>query len=193
MSTLLDIVGATFFFGILILTIARVQSNLNVAVYQNSFSVITQRNATDLARQIEFDFTKIGYRVAANKILAADTNRIEFRSDLGDNGIINTVRYSTGAIGEAAMTINPVDFPLKRGEGDDEIVQQWGLRRLRFWYYDYNHSEISTPITHVDSLKKIHAINVAFTVEGREPFKGGDTTYYAVSWQKLIYPRNLSY
>jgi len=192
MSTLIDIIGALVLFGIMIITIARVQSSLNEAVYQNSFSVVTQRNATELARQVEFDFAKIGYRVATNRILAADTHLIRFRSDLMNSGTIDTVEYTTGTVAEGDVTANPYDFPLKRRSRAGEIVQQRSLRRFVLQYYDFNHSRIATPITHVDSLGKIYAINVAFTVEGREKSRATDTTYYAVSWQKLIYPRNLS-
>lgn len=192
MSTMLDIVGALVLFGVLIVTIARVQSNLNQASFQNSFSVITQRNATELARQIEYDFTKIGFKIPVQRILHADTNQIRFRSDLLNNGTIDTIKYSTGVVSEAAITANPFDFPLKRRNRNGEVTQQRSLRRFFLRYYDFNHSRISTPITDIDSLAKIYAINVFFTVEGREAARGGDTTYYAVSWQKLIYPRNLS-
>jgi len=192
MSTMLDIVGALLLFGILIVTIARVQSNLNEASFQNSFSVITQGNATELARQVEYDFTKIGFRVPVKRILHADTNLIEFRSDLLNNGIIDTIKYSTGTVSEATITANPFDFPLKRRSRTGVLTQQRSLRRFHLRYFDFNHSRIGTPITHIDSLAKIYAINVFFTVEGRETARGGDTTYYAVFWQKLIYPRNLS-
>lgn len=192
-STLLDIIGSFFLFGIMMLTVARVQSNLNEAVYENSFSIITQRNATDLARQIEFDFTKIGYKAGTVKVLSADTNGIRFRSDIRDNSVMDTVQYTVGTKSEASETLNPNDFPLKRKDRLGEIKQLYGLSQLRFRFYDNKNSQITTPITHVDSLKKIYSIDVAFTVEGREPGAAGDTTYYAVSWRKLIYPRNLSY
>lgn len=192
-STLLDIIGSFFLFGIMMLTVARVQSNLNEAVYENSFSIITQRNATDLARQIEFDFTKIGYKAGTVKVLSADTNKIRFRSVILDNGVMDTVQYTLGTVSEASATLNPNDFPLKRRDRLGEIVQLYGLTELRFRFYDNKNSQITTPITHIDSLKKIYSIDVAFTVEGREPGAAGDTTYYAVSWRKLIYPRNLSY
>jgi hypothetical protein len=194
MSTMLDIVGSVVIFGILALTIARVQVNIQNAVYENSASLIAQSNATQLAKQLEYDLTKIGYRVPSGqqKILFADTAEIRFKADLQNNGTIHTVRYRTGTINEATETINPFDFPLKRTDNFGEIVQLWGLVRFRFWYYDSLHNMISTPVTHNDSLKKIYAINTLFVVEAREPGSiTVDTTYYSITWEKLTYPRNL--
>ena len=50
-------------FGLLSLTVTRIQINMNASLAQNTLTVITQRNGVDLARQIEHDITKIGYRV----------------------------------------------------------------------------------------------------------------------------------
>lgn len=194
MATMLDIVGSVVIFGILALTIARVQVNIQNAVYENSASLIAQSNATQLARQLDYDFSKIGYRVPAGqkKILYADTAEIRFKADLENNGVIQTVRYRTGTVSDAAETINPADFPLKRSDNAGEIIQQWGLVRFRLWYYDSLHNMISTPITHDDSLKKIYSINTLFVVEAREPGSiTVDTTYYSITWEKLTYPRNL--
>ncbi len=194
MATMLDMVGSVVIFGILAVTIARVQVNIQNAMYENSASLIAQSNATQLARQMEFDLTKIGYGVPSGqqKILDADTAEIRFKADLQNNKTVHTVRYRTGTVSEATETINPTDFPLKRNDNSGEIVQQWGLVRFRFWYYDSLHNLITTPVTHADSLKKIYSINTLFVIEAREPGSiTVDTTYYSITWEKLTYPRNL--
>ncbi len=73
MSSIIDMITATVIFGVLALTVARVQSNINVSSYQNQYNVIVQTNAVELARQIEWDFTKIGHRVSGQKIVLADS------------------------------------------------------------------------------------------------------------------------
>ena len=78
MSSMLDMVGSAIIFGVLILTVARVQGNLNSTMYQNTFNLNTQTEAVLLARQIEYDLTKAGYRVTGAKILIADSTRIAF-------------------------------------------------------------------------------------------------------------------
>ena len=82
MSSIIDMLTAAVIFGVLTLTIARVQSNINVSSYQNQYNVIVQTNAVELARQIEWDFTKIGHRAAGQKILFADSTHIQFVSNL---------------------------------------------------------------------------------------------------------------
>ena len=194
MATMLDMVGSIVIFGILAVTIARVQVNIQNAMYENSASLIAQSNATQLARQLEFDLTKIGYGVPSGqqKILNADTAEISFKADLQNNKTLHTVRYTTGTVSEATATINPTDFPLKRNDNSGEIVQQWGLVRFRFWYYDSIHTMITTPVTTASELARIYSINTLFVVEAREPGSiTVDTTYYSITWEKLTYPRNL--
>ncbi len=92
MSSLIDLVTSAVIFGVLTLTIARVQSNINATVYENQFSYVTQTNSVELARQIEWDFAKIGHHVmTGSKILSADSTEIQFRADLTNTGAINIV------------------------------------------------------------------------------------------------------
>jgi hypothetical protein len=193
MSSMLDIVGSVVLFGILLVTIGRVQVNLNSTVYENAFSNQVQTNTVEFARQIEFDFTKIGYGVSTgNKLSYADTATIAFRSDLKNTGIVDSIRYWTGDPTQAASTMNPLDFPIFRRDSDGILTQVWGTTRFHLQYYDSLHTRISVPITHPDSLRKVRSIEVTFSIEGREPGSAVDTIYYAVAWQKLIYPRNLN-
>lgn len=193
MAAMLDIVGSIVIFGILAVTIARVQVNINNAIYENSASLIAQSNATNLAKQIEFDLTKIGYGVPpGQKILYGDTAEIRFKSDLEGNGVIHTVRYRTGTTVEADETVNPSDFPIKRSDNYGEITQLWGTVRFRFWYYDSLHNMIPTPVSSASELARVYSINTLFVVEAREPGSiTVDTTYYSITWEKLTYPRNL--
>ncbi len=193
MSNMLDIVGSVVLFGILILTIGRVQTNLNTAMYENSFTQITQRNAVALARQLEFDFAKIGYHVAtpSERIKAADSTYIKFKSDLANVNAVDEIEYWIGDSTDAPTTLNPFDFPIYRKDKEGTIEQLWGAVNLRFQYYNMNYQQLPTPVV-ADSLTKIYAIRLQFIIEGREPAGSAiDTTYYSITWQKLIYPRNM--
>lgn len=191
MATMLDLVGSVMLFGILILTIGRVQTNLNTAMYENTFTLITQRNAVELARQIEFDIPKIGYHATTEKIKSADSTKIKFRGDVQNNNIVDEIEYRIGTVADASGTPNPIDFPLYRKDRFGEITQLWGMTHFKLEYFNMAYQKLATPVVS-DSLPKIYAIRITFIIEGREPAGSAiDTTYYSITWQKLIYPRNM--
>ena len=191
-SALVDMITSTVIFGVLALTVARIQSNINVTMYENQYNVITQTNSVEFARQIEWDFAKIGYHVTGQKILTADSTEIRFQADLDNNGIINTVRYLAGTTNQCNQTLNASDFPLFRTQDGATVKQNWGLTRFRINYFDDQDQRIPTPITGVSNLAKIRSINVAFQLESPEPVVTlQDTVWAMVTWEKTIIPRNL--
>lgn len=193
MSTMLDMVGAAIIFGILLLTVARMQGNLNSTMYQNTFNLNTQTAAVNLARQIEHDFTKIGYRVTGQKITSADTNAITFNGALLYGGTVQTVTYSVGTADTSS--INPRDYYLQRQDAAGLIKQRVGLISFDLSYFDTSGNKMTTPISGIPAFAAIRAINVKFRLESWEPVTTLTDTipnYFAVSWEKLIYPRNLS-
>ncbi len=192
MSSIIDMITATVIFGVLALTVARVQSNINVSSYQNQYNVIVQTNAVELARQIEWDFTKIGHRVSGQKIVLADSTEIRFVANLDNTTATNTVRYLVGGVDLCPSTSNARDFPLFRTQDGTSVKQSWGLTSFRISYFDDANVRIPTPITSVSDLARIHSINVTFQIESPEPVVSlQDTTWAAASWQKTIVPRNL--
>ncbi len=192
MSNMLDIVGSVVLFGMLMLTIGRVQTNLNTAMYANSFTQITQHNAVALARQLEFDVTKVGYKAPTQKIMIADSTHLKFRADFLNSGTVSEIEYWVGDTADARVTPNPLDFPLYRKDSNGTIEQLWGMTHFNIRYYNMNYQKLATPVA-ADSLSRIYAIWLTFIIEGREPAGSAiDTTYYSITWQKLIYPRNMS-
>lgn len=192
MSTMLDMVGSAIIFGVLLLTVARMQGNVNSTMYQNTFNLNTQTAAVNLARQIEHDFTKMGYRVTGPKITSADTNAVTFNGALLYGGTVQTVTYSVGAADTAS--INPRDYYLQRQAAAGLIKQRFGLISFNLSYFDTSGNKMNTPVSGAAAFAAIRSINVKFRLESWEPIRTlNDTTpyYYAVSWEKLIYPRNL--
>jgi hypothetical protein len=189
---LIDLVTSAVIFGILTLTIARVQSNINATVYENQFSYVTQTNSVELARQIEWDFAKVGHHVTGSKILSADSTEIQFRADLTNTGAINIVRYTVGDTSGSLQTMNKRDYPLFREQDGTMVQQNWGLTYFKIRYYDADNQRMSTPITGSSDLARIHSINIAFLLESSEPvITANDTTWAGVAWEKSIVPRNL--
>lgn len=192
MSSVIDMITAAVIFGVLALTVARVQSNINSSSYQNQHNVVVQTNAVELARQIEWDFAKIGHRVSGQKILMADSTEIRFVADLDNASSVNAVRYFVGDAGQCLTTSNTRDVPLFRIQDGKTVKQSWGLTSLRISYYDDLNAKIPTPVTNASDLLRIHSINIAFQLESPEPVVSfGDTLWAAASWEKTIVPRNL--
>ena len=192
MSSMLDMVGSAIIFGVLILTVARVQGNLNSTMYQNTFNLNTQTEAVLLARQIEYDLTKAGYRVTGAKILIADSTRIAFKGALTYGGTVDSIAYYPGS--EDTTTTNPHDFRFVRyAASKGGLSQRLGMTYFSISYYDSLNNLMPTPVTGADRFA-IRGIHVKFRVESLEPVTDAstrDSSYYAVYWEKLIYPRNL--
>lgn len=199
MSVMMDYILSAIVFGVLALTMARIQTNMNASLYSNTYSLIVQEKAVQLAEQIEHDFLKIGYKVVVDsQVTYADHNKIIFKSDLNRTGTSLTVEYLKGDSTQMSSTPNVHDFPLGRYEGplsNPAIIpqQNWGLTSFKIAYYDTLMVEkTSTPLSLADR-KAINAIRVSFVIQSPEPVLSGyDTTWPAVTWEKLIYPRNLN-
>lgn len=194
MGAMLDYIASVMIFGVLILTVGRIQTNINTTMYQNTFSVTVQGNAVGLARQIEYDFLKMGYHVEGQRIFVAAAWGIRYRAGRSA-GAYDTVMftYARGATSQSIETINPRDFPLFRTEDGTTIRQNWGLTEFEITYFDSTDAALSVPRFSHDSTDAIKVIDVRFTIESAEPVIGpyGDTTWNSVTWQKRMYPRNL--
>ena len=185
-------ITSTVIFGVLALTVARVQANINVTMFENQHNYVTQTNSVEFARQIEWDFAKIGHHVTGQKITAADSTEIRFLADLDNKNVLNTVRYHLGNTSQCSMTLNTHDFPLYRVQDGHTVVQNWGLTDFRIAYFDESEQRIPTPIIGATNLAKIHSVKVAFKLESAEPVVGvQDTAWAMVTWEKSIIPRNL--
>lgn len=193
-STVLDLLGSAVIFGVLMLTVGRVQVNLNSTMYYNTYTYMTQNYALELSKMIEFDFTKIGYRVPSGTAVidTADTNKIRFRYRYPrTGGSVRVIRYQ---FGEAdASSENPDDRILYRTEDGATVAHKIGLTEFRLTYYDSTYRKLTTPITTQQRIDSIYAIGVYYRVESFSPIIMPDgAQYISVIWEKLIHPRNLS-
>lgn len=193
MSAMLDYIASAIIFGVLVLAVARVQTNINATLYQNTFTVIAQSNTVELARQIEHDFLKIGHHVRGQRIFYASDRRLDFRADMTNTMDTVLYRYQAGTPSQAAETSNPNDFPLFRVENGVSLRQNFGLVFLQMSYLDSNNVTINIPTAVADTLQKIRAIELRMIVASPEFVIGplGDTAYSVIVWQKLMYPRNM--
>lgn len=189
-SAMMDFVGSMMVFAMLILTINRVQINLNSTMYYNTYNYMTQNYALQLSKTIEFDFHKAGYRVAGpNKVDTAGANRIRLYYYLLNSSTLRTITYWLGA--RDATSENPRDSILYRTENGVTVPYAIGVTEFRLKYFKGNNTELTAPVTGTNR-DSIRAIQVYFRVESLAPIIMPDATQYiSVFWEKLIYPRNL--
>jgi hypothetical protein len=193
MNVMLDYITSTIIFGILTITIARVQQNINATLFLNTQSIIAQANTSQFAREIEWDFLKIGHRTVGQKIFYADSVKLVFKGDLSNTMTQDSVVYSIGDTSQATATFNPRDFPIYRTLNGVPIKKLYGIVAFKLSYIDSAYKPITVPINTPSRCALIRGINVFFRVEYAEPtYTAFDTTWAATSWQKLIFPRNLN-
>ncbi|RPI04703.1 MAG: hypothetical protein EHM64_09100 [Ignavibacteriae bacterium] len=191
MSTFLDIIMSAFIFGVLTLSLGRVQVNMNNTKAQNQFSYTVQTNAVELARLVEHDIVKIGYHVTGPKITAADSSSIAFNAALDNTGASTPIQYSVGAPSGLTETSNPRDFVLLRTVNGNTTSINFGLIQFNLKYFDAQNAIIPTPIIGSAQLDKIRGIRIRFSIQSSESVPV-DTVWESVSWEKTILPRNLS-
>lgn len=192
MSSMLDMVGAAILFGVLILAVGQVQGNLNSTLAQNTFNLNTQSEAVYVARLIEYEISKAGYGVTGSKISVADSRSIAFKGAMTYGGPVDSVAYYTEP--SDSTTTNPNDFRFVRyAKSSGALSQRLVMTQFDISYFDSTHTRMTTPVTGAD-LNAIRGINVRFRVESPEPVTDASTglsNYNAVTWEKLILPRNL--
>lgn len=198
MGAMFDYAFSTIVFGVLVFTVARIQINVNSTLYQNTQTIICQDNAVELARQLEYDFLKIGHKVSGQKLFYADTNRIDFTTHLLNNNTLFTISYTTGTTSASSWSRNPSDFPIIRTSTDAvggtfTAPRQYGVVEFKLSYYDSINGLLSTPRTTAAQLASVRAIRIKFRFESFEPvITATDTVWAGVTWEKLIFPRNLN-
>lgn len=184
MGVLFDIVGSVIFAGLLVLAINNGVADLNEATYDQTFALNTQTNIVALARIIEYDFVKIGYRVPHPKVLSADSQSIKFQADLYKDGTVRTVFYSLRTPNGTPISEvpNPQEIVLFREvTGEPAFGISTGLAKFQLTYFDSAGKQTI-------SAGNIKSIQVRVDLRSIEPVDKG---YPAVFWEKLIYPRNL--
>lgn len=189
MSTMWDLMISAVIGGSLMLSIFALNANLMQVGHETTRDSYAQTELLGFTQLIEYDFNKIGYRATAPKVTKGDSTEIIYKSDDGNNHIINTIRYTVGTVSEASTTPNPRDFPLyKYIQGAQSLKNYYGLTSFRFDYYDSTGRSITMPITTTSELNRIKLIKVRAVIQSFFPV---DTTYASCYWERTFVPKNL--
>lgn len=174
---------------------------LNIRMGQHSSELtlhsMSQINMESVYDVIENDFKKIGYDsiAIADPILLADSNRIEFRSNLYDEtmGTWRTITWEMTDV-VPANTQNTDHRILRRNVDGDETEITLGVTRFRLNYYtETSLTPMSFPIAG-SALGDISRIEVIVETQPREglPRQGGGTYFPTSTWRKVLVPANIN-
>ncbi len=192
-STMMDMIGSFVVGGMLFLMALRLNAS---AVEESSVyngNLILQENMTTTVNLIETDFRKIGYcrnwRLIPDPSLSiriADSNRLRFWTDLGDNGTLDSLTYYLGPTSELNDTPNPRDRFLYRQEGANPPQRMsLGITQFQLRYRDAEDSVIAFP---VPDPRAINSLELSIAIESSAPLTQqymNDTSQYQVFWRQI--------
>ena len=202
-TVLLDILGALFIAGILLLSMQQISNNtiVNLGYYTQDY--IMQRNLLQLVSQVERDFKRIGYTTnsaliqsTADAITQATDTCITIVGDFDDSGTVQSVQYYTGPVGELGGTYNPKDRILYRKVGNGTPLKlNYNVVYFDFNYYDSFNNVIATPIP-TAATGSIASIMISIQLASWDSYKtstdydkrnvGHDTTKYSeIYWRQI--------
>jgi hypothetical protein len=202
-SVILDILGAIFIGGMLLLSLQQINANTitNLGYFNEDY--IMQKNLLDLVYQLERDFKRIGYTTnseliqsTADAITQANDTSITIVGDYVDDGTVQAVKYYVGPVSELLSTPNPRDRILYRKVGSATPLKiNFNVTYFHFDYYDSFDAAISSPVP-TASTGSIATIMISIRMESPESYKtstdydkrylGSDTAKYSeIYWRQV--------
>jgi hypothetical protein len=166
MTAILDVVMSLFLGGMLLLNILDAQDIVaeDSSMYQGD--VLVQEMLITQVQALEGEFRNMGYGVPPGQqtIVAAGDSSISFRTDIGRNGIIDTLTFWLGPTSELSATQNEMDRYIHR-EVDAEppsspaVVTYFHLR-----YLTATGDTLPAPVTGPD-LGRIKEVEISMEVQ----------------------------
>jgi hypothetical protein len=200
MNAMYDVVCSVVIGGIVLVMLVGFNSNIVESASVQTIKVMAQTNLTAVTSILEYEMSKMGYRVLAGKdssIMYADSNKIKFTGDFLDQGTMDTVIYSFNPNG-ASGQLNPKTRILTRtyipqGKLGSSSTINLGLVGFRFSYFNKGDTVLTTnPVTRPAQIK---SIKVAVNIESTVPYKETTMKYLklnpGVYWERIIKPKNL--
>jgi hypothetical protein len=194
--TILDILGSAIIAGFLLLMVYTSNARMNETLFTSGADLVVQEHLVTLVTTIEEDFRRIGYcrnqlRIPdqSKTIVSAGKSSFSFLTDVNDDGVVDTLRYYTGAPGSATATPNPRDMLLYRtvngGKPIDMII---GLTAFDVKYRNVDGDSIAAPVADPTA---IHNIELTIRLESTNPY---DRDYTYAAWRQLrLRTRNLAF
>jgi hypothetical protein len=189
MGQLLELLGASIIGGFIMLIALTLNMQISDSAREIFQSTYNQRSAITASQVIEYDFYKAGYGVTSEKVIHADSNAVKFRSDLDNNGTIDTIYYYTGATSAMTSTTNPNDKQLYRKVSSQSANLVSIITRFNIVYYDsignqLNYSTLSSSV----QRSKIRGMRAYVKTELPDAI---NNLYNPMEWREMIRSKNL--
>ena len=193
-SVILDILGSTIIGGILMMSLFQINGSAVENNYTGNGELIAQQNLATIVQVLEHDFRKIGYcadwkkiPVPTESILAADSNSIQFLTDVNSDGNVDTMLYYLGPSSELSQTPNPRDRFLYRVVNNEAPVGvNLGVTQFHMTFYDALGNELNFPIA---TPGEIFTMQIDLTVEDVAAY---NEQYSTAFWRQIrLAARNL--
>jgi len=190
-TTIIDILGAAIIGGILLINLLNANGTLveNDSVYNHDKNL--QQDLVITATVVERDFTLVGYvnssdQIGSNaNIIEGSLNSIKFRSDINNNGDMDTITYYLSDLSAMAHTPNPRDMILYRKLNSDiPYVLANNVTRFRLIYFDSQMLPVTPPI---GLTTVVNYIQIEFRVEDAYAF---DNNYSEAIWRRITVSTN---
>ena len=190
-TTILDILGASIIGGILLINLLNTNGNLveNESVYSHDKNL--QIDLVIAATLIERDFNLLGYvndvgLIQNNQnIFNGTASSIRFRSDIDNNGTIDTISYFVSDTSALSHTPNPRDMILYRKLNNNvPFVLANNITRFRLTYFDTQMNEVALPI---GLTSVVNYIRIELRVE--DPY-AYDNNYSEAIWRRITVSTN---
>lgn len=104
MSTHLDIIGSVIIAGMIILNFAFFMGERQDSQIKSVNKVTQQGDISDMSTTMRHDLMKVGFGCDTLKVLCATANEFTFRSDLDNNGKLDTISYRY-ALGDTSQQL----------------------------------------------------------------------------------------
>lgn len=168
--------------GVLLLSIFGFQASTTESAAQLNLNLMAQANSSPVGDILEADLRTAGYGVSDSiKVTRPDSNSITFKTDINDNGVVDSVRYyvSTGVSGLYKNT--NVRTLYRRVNNGNPLVISDGVSGFTLLYYDASGS-----LTNI--AKNIRSLKVC--LEMQNTF-GVNNEFAGTYWERVIKPKNL--
>jgi len=189
MNGFLDILGSTIIGGLLYLMLFQVNARISSNASDILIGTFSTRNAVDAGNLLEYDISKVGYRVASDVITIAEEHRLEFWSDLYDADSTLKVYYFLGNTNELTGTTNPNDRPLYRQVAGGDTLMVSVVSDFTITYFDSAHNVINyASLTTQVGRNTIRGTELYCRIESTDPSEG---EYPFIEFKRTIFPKNL--
>jgi len=183
MGVILDLIASMVVRGAIVYIVLTMNISLNELLYEKAQYAIVKQNTATMADVLRNDFRYIGYGVSVgNAFLLADSNQVKFQGDIDNDGVVDTLHFSTGPVTEMAGTLNPLDRIIyRRRNAGTPFDLGHGVTQFHLSYYDESGNVTS-------ALSEIKTFKVRLVVQGEQEIN----RYYPTSiWESYILPSNL--